>query len=96
MIVNGCTLPRRDLAELLSKWHCHKEVTKLRRLNIFTKRIICIRAEPRHKENQCIRLVVETRNNAHTAVESGYDSQEESNADSLTVEPELEPRDILS
>ena len=46
--------------------------------------------------NQCTPLVIETGNKAQNALEAEYDSQEESDVDSLTVEPDIEPRDFPS
>ena len=41
-------------------------------------------------------LVAETGNDTQNAFEPEYDSQEESDADSLTAEPDIEPRDFPS
>ena len=45
-------------------------------------------------ENKCISLAVQTGNDTQNALEPEYDSQEESDANSLTVEPDMEPRDF--
>ena len=63
---------------------------------MFTQGLARIGAEPRHIGNQCILLAVETGNNTQKAVELEYDNQEECYADSLAVEPDLEPRDFPS
>ena len=66
LIVDRHTLPGMDLTKLLE---CpvlpyHKDIPTPRGIDTFTKGIACIGAEPRHIENQCIHLVVETRNDA--------------------------------
>ena len=43
-----------------------------------------------------MRLVAETGNNTQNALEPEYDSQEESDADSLTVEPDIRPKGFPS
>ena len=68
----------------------HKDIPKSRGLDIFTHGLARIGAQPKHIGNQCIRLAVETGNNAQNAMELEYDSQKESDADSLAVEPDLE------
>ena len=42
--------------------------------------------------NQCIRLVAETESETQNGSKHEYDSQEETDADSLTVEPDMKPR----
>ena len=74
----------------------HKDIPKPRGIDSFAKGLARIGAEPRHIGNQCIRLVIETGNNVQNALEPEYDSQEESDVDSLTVEPDIEPRDFPS
>ena len=98
LIVDGHTFPRTNLAELLEYvvLPYHKDIPKPRGLDIFTQRLARIDTEPRHIGNQCIRLAVEIRNKAQNAMELEYDSQEESDEDSLAVEPDLEPRDFSS
>ena len=98
LIVDGHILPRTDFAEILEYvvLPYYKDIPKPRGLDIFIQRLTRIGAEPRHIENQCIRLAVETGNNAQSALEPEYDSPEESDADSLTVELDLEPRDFPS
>ena len=98
LIVDGHTLPGTDLAELLeyAVLPYHKDIPKPRGIDTFTKGLARIGAEPRHIGNQCIRLVVETGNDTQNALEPEYDSQEESDVDSLTVEPDIEPRDFPS
>ena len=66
-------------------FHVIKTSLKPRGSDIFAKGLAHIGAEPRHIRNQCIRLVVETGNDTQNAVE-------ESDADSLTVEPDMESR----
>ena len=97
-MVDGHTFSRTDLAELLEYvvLPYHKDIPKPRGLYIFTQELACIDAEPRHIGNQCIRLVVEKENNTQNPLEPGYDSQEESDADSSTVEPDIEPKDFPS
>ena len=46
--------------------------------------------------NQCIRLAVKIGDNAKNAMEPQYDSQDKSDADSLPVEQDLEPRNFPS
>ena len=70
----------------------HKDIPKPRGLDIFTQGLASTGAEPRHIGNQCILLSVKTGNNAQNAMELEYDSQEESDADSVVVEPNLEPK----
>ena len=74
----------------------HKDIPKPRGLDIFAQRLARIGAKPRHIGNQCIRLAVEIGNNAQNAMEFEYDSQEESDVETLAVEPDLEPRDFPS
>ena len=71
LIVDGHTLPRKDLAEQLKNavLQHHKDIPKPRGTDSFTKGLARIGAEPRHIENQCIRLVVETENNTQNALE---------------------------
>ena len=78
LIIDGHTFPRTDLAELLEYvvLPYHKDITKPQGLDIFTQGLARIGAEPRHIGNQCIRLVVETGNNAQNAMELEHDSQE--------------------
>ena len=87
-----------DLAELLEYvvLPYRKDICKPRGLDIFTQELARIGAEPRHIGNHCIRLAFETGNNAQDAMELEYDSQEESDANSMTMEPDLEPRDFSS
>ena len=98
LIVDRHTFLRTDLAELLEYvvLPYHKDIPKHRRLDIFTQGLACIGAEPRHIGNQCIRLTVETISNAQNAMELEYDSQEKSDADTLAIEPDLEPKDFPS
>ena len=98
LIVDGHTFPRTDLAELLEYvvLPCHQDIPKPRGLDIFTQGLARIGAEPRHIGNHCIRLAVETGNNTQNAMEPEYDSQEDSDVDSLAVEPDLEPRNFPS
>ena len=98
MIVDGHTFPRTDLAELIEYvvLPYHKDIPKSRGLDIFTQGIARIGAEPRHIGNQCTCLAVETGNNAQNATELENDSQEESDANSMAVEPDLKPRDFRS
>ena len=74
----------------------HKDILKPQGLGISTQGPARIGAEPRHIRNQCICLAVETGNNAQNAMKLEYDGQEECDADSLVVEPDLEPRDLPS
>ena len=87
-IVDGHTLRRTDLAELLkyAVLPYHKDIPKPRRIDIFTQELARLSAEPRRIGNQCIRLAAETGNNAQNAMEPGYGGQEESDADGLAVE----------
>ena len=91
LIVDGYAFSRMDLAELLEYvvLPYHKDTFKPQSLDIFTQGLACTGAEPRQKGSQCIRLPVETRNNAQNGMELEYDSQEEPDADSLVVEPDL-------
>ena len=73
-------------------FHVIKTSVKPLGLDIFAEGLALIGAEPRHIRNQCIRLVVETGNDTQNALERECDSQEKSDADSLTVEPDMEPR----
>ena len=86
------TLPRKDLAELLeyAVLHYYKDIPKPRGMDTFAKGLARTCAVPRKTVNQCIRLVVETGNNTQNALEP------ESDVDSLTVEPDIEPRDFPS
>ena len=97
LIVDGQTFKRTDLAELLEYvvLPFHKDICKPRGLDIFTQGIARIGAEPRHIGNQCTCMAVETGNNAQNAMELKYDSQEESDVDSMAVQPDLEPREEL-
>ena len=72
----------------------HKDIPKPRGSDIFTQELARVSAEPRHIGSQCICLAVKTGNNAQNAMEFEYDSQEKSDADSMAVEPDLEPRDF--
>ena len=94
LIVDGHRLPGTDLAELLEfgTLPYHKHIPKPRDLDTFTKGIAGIGTEPRHMWNECIPLVVEAGKNAQNALESEYDSKKQFDADSLTAEPDLEPR----
>ena len=98
LFVGGHTLPGTDLAELLqyAVLPYHKDIPKPRGIDTFTKGLARIGTKPRHTGNQCICLVVETLNNTQNAFEPEYDSQEEPDADSLTVEPDIEPRGFPS
>ena len=51
-----------------------------------------IKTSVKPRRNQCICLVVEKGNDTQNALERECDSQEKSDADSLTVEPDMEPR----
>ena len=72
----------------------HKDIPKPRGLDIFSQGLACIGAVPSHRGSVYIRLAVETGNNAQNAMELEYDSHEESDAHSMAVEPDLEPREI--
>ena len=72
----------------------YKDIPKPRGLDIFTQGLARIGAKPRHTRNHCIFLAVETGNNTQNEMELEYDSQEESDADSIAVESDLEPRDF--
>ena len=98
LIVEGHTFLRMDMAELLEYVVLlyPKDIPKPQGLDIFVQGPARIGAEPRHIENQCIHLAVETENNAQNAMELEYDSQEEPDADTLAIEPDLEPRDFNS
>ena len=97
-IVVGHTLLGIDLAELLqyTVLPYHKDIPKTRGIDSFTKGLARIGGQPRHIGNQCIRLVVETGNNTQNALEPEYDSQEESDTDTLIVESDVERRDFPS
>ena len=88
LIVDGHTLPGTDLAELLeyAVLPYYKCIPKPRGIDLFTKGLAHIGVELRHIANQCIHLVVATGNNTQNALESEYDNQGESNADSVTVD----------
>ena len=91
--------PRMDLTELLANmvFPYHDDIPKPRGLDIFTQGLVRIGAEPRHIGNHQRRcFVIEIGTNKQNAIEAEYDSQEESDAESLTVEPGLEPRDFPS
>ena len=79
LIVDGYTCPGMDLAELLEYvvLPYHKDIPKPRDLDIFTEGLARI-AEPSHMGNQSIRLVVETGNDTHNALEPKYDGEKES------------------
>ena len=96
--VDGHAFPKMDLAEILEyvALPYHKDFLKPRDLDIFTQGLARIGAEPTHIENQCMRLGVETGNNTKNALEPEYNSKEESGEDSMTVEPDIEPRDFSS
>ena len=98
LIVDGHTIPGTELAELLEYVVLlyQKDIPKPRGIGTFTERLTRIGAEPRHIGNKCIRLVPETGNNTQNALEPEYDSQEEPDVDSLTVELDLEPSDFPS
>ena len=85
LIVNGHTFLRTDLAEILEYvvLSYHKDIPEPRGSDIFTQGLVRIAAELMHIGNQCIRLAVQTGNNEQNAMEFEYDSQEESDADSL-------------
>ena len=90
--------PKTNLAELLEYvvLPYHNDVPNPRGLDIFAQGPAVIGTEPRHIENQCIRMAVETENNAQNGMEPEYHSQEASDAYSLTAEPDLELRDFPS
>ena len=71
------TLPRKDLAELLSTQFFIVIKISLnlgdRGMDTLTKGLARTGAEPRKIVNQCTRLVVETGNNTENALEPDYD-----------------------
>ena len=86
LIMDGHTIPNTDLAELLE--YCvlpyNKNIPKPNGHDLFVEGLCRIGVDPRHLGNQCVRLVVESANNASS------EPQADSASSSLVVEPDEE------
>lgn len=88
IILDGHTIPNTDIAELLEYvvLPYHKDIPKPQGIDNFIEGLSDIGVDPRHIGNQCVRLVVESKNEVAQSMDDSY-------PDSLVVEPDVNQRD---